>query len=521
MNFLDQDNVGDVPRTSNAFASVAVWLEEAIFGHRLWYRQTPWLIFLEFMNVAEAFSREGTLLEGTEPVRSYPYNLRFRMGLRNILFNNEAIATIASERREDHDAWTAWLAFMSEASDGVAEDFGYVRDRFDRFSDFAELVALVRQTTIEAGSNRRWSSRFIFPFGVNALFCDAIMERGQPKRDYTVFGRTGELVYLMLSRSELAPELRRRFAAMFDPDHPKNRLVGLLAAPGDDRASREEHGDAFLPYRRHPAFERLAEDWVALLGLGLPEQDVFAHLVPLATLHVMLYQLETAAAVAGKERPRVVCEMITPRRGLVRQNAIASYYGNDSLVRQALTERRRALLAARFPAGLIEGEDDEEGELLTAVRGFLKSTFSFEPTQQPETVERLLQSFERAIETKLDQNGGQVHHYFGRYVGLISRRATNRYRYAPTDALLKTLVLARVPGRLEFGKFLQELDDHYGIVIGPEQAERALDPDSYDASSFERNRERLEGRLVSMGLLKRLSDGCAYVVNPFAREGRP
>ena len=63
-----------------------------------------------------------------------------------------------------------------------------------------------------------------------------------------------------------------------------------------------------------------------------------------------------------------------------------------------------------------------------------------------------------------------------------------------------------------------ELDEHYGIVIGPEQAERALDSDSFDASSFERNRERLEGRLVSMGLLKRLSDGCAYVVNPFARD---
>lgn len=520
MNFLDPSNVGEVSRSSEAFKSVAVWLEEAVFGHRLWYRQTPWLMFLEFMNVAEAFSREGALLDGTEATKSYPYNLRFRMGLRNILFNNEAIGAIAAEGREDHDSWTAWLAAMAESSDGVSEDFGYIRERFSKFSDFAELVTLVRQTTIEAGSNRRWSSRFIFPFGVNALFCDAIMERGQPKRDYTVFGRTGELVYLMLSRTELAPKLRDRFATMFEPSHPKNRLVGLLAAPGDDRASREEPGLTFLPYREHPAFERLAKDWLALLDLGLPEQDVFAHLVPLGTLHVMLYQLETAAGIIGRDRPRIVCEMITPRRGLVRQNAIASYYGNDALVRQALTRHQRASISARFPDGLVEGDDDEDGELLSDVRAFLKETFSYEPQQPAESVERLLAAFERAIETKLDQNGGQVHHYFGRYVGLISRRATNRYRYAPIDALLKTLVLARVPGRLEFGKFLQELDDHYGIVIGPEQAERALDPDSFDASSFERNRERLEGRLASMGLLKRLSDGCAYVVNPFARDER-
>ena len=240
MNFLDPSNVAEVSRSSEAFKSVGVWLEEAVFGHRLWYRQTPWLMFLEFMNVAEAFSREGGLLENTDAARSYPYNLRFRMGLRNILFNNEAIGAIAAEARDDHDAWTAWLDGMADASDGFSEDFEYIRERFGKFSDFAELVALVQQTTIEAGSNRRWSSRFIFPFGVNALFCDAIMEKGQPKRDYTVFGRTGELLYLMLSRSELAPVLRDRFATMFEPTHSKNRLVGLLSAPSDDRASRVE-----------------------------------------------------------------------------------------------------------------------------------------------------------------------------------------------------------------------------------------------------------------------------------------
>lgn len=37
-----------------------------------------------------------------------------------------------------------------------------------------------------------------------------------------------------------------------------------------------------------------------------------------------------------------------------------------------------------------------------------------------------------------------------------------------------------------------------------------------DQEAFASNAERLEQRLSSLGLLKRLSDACAYVQNPFA-----
>jgi hypothetical protein len=121
------------------------------------------------------------------------------------------------------------------------------------------------------------------------------------------------------------------------------------------------------------------------------------------------------------------------------------------------------------------------------------------------------------VERKLDQNDGQVHLNYGRNVGLVSKRGTNRYRYAPTDALLKTLVLAIVPRRTEFGLFLTQLKDRYGLVIGPEEAQKVLDADSFDRTSFDRNRDRFEARLSSMGLVNRLSDGCAYVLNPFAQ----
>lgn len=516
MNFLDSENVGALPRGSGAFADVSIWLEEAIFGHRLWYRQTPWLIFLEFLGVADAFARKGALFAPTSPEETTPYDLRFRPTLRNVLFNNDALPRIAAQKRDDPSKWAAWTDEMLKAGAGPAGRLEELQRRFARFDDFAELVALVRQTAIEPGSNRRWSSRFVFPFGVGALFSDATL---QMRRDYTVFGRTGELLYLMLTRSSQSERLRRHFETFLDPEQPKNRLVALLGSASDDTPDLPMKGEMFLPYRKHPAFERLASDWLAVLDIGLPDQDGFAHLVPLATLHVMLYQLETAAAVAGAPRPTLVCEMIAPKRELVRQRSIASYYANDALSRQALAAYQAVHVKDCMP-----NEHDvelEPCEALDDARDFLRRSFSYGPKEEHfGSIEELLAKFEQTAESKLDANCGLVHSAFGRYIGLISRRGTNRNRYAPTDALLKTLVIARVPKRLEFGKFLAEMFEQYGFVFGPVEAKIALDTDSFDETTFERNKERLEARLSSMGMLKRLSDGCAYVLNPFSQATR-
>ena len=221
---------------------------------------------------------------------------------------------------------------MRELSAGT--DFIYLRDRFSSFRDFAELVGLMRQTTLENESNRRSSSRFIFPFGVDALFSDAIYNEksGAITADFNNFGRTGEILYMMASRAARGGELRAPFAALFDPEQPKNRLIARLSAPGDDDPNRDQKGETYLPYRHHPAFDRLAEDWLAIFALSLPAQDSFAHLVPLGALHVVLYQLETAAALAGcAVRPALVCELIAPKREFVRQRSIVSYQDNDRL----------------------------------------------------------------------------------------------------------------------------------------------------------------------------------------------
>lgn len=519
MTFRAPENVARVPASWRVFSDVKVWFEEAIFGHRIWHRQTPWLLLLEFLNVAEAQAREQRpLFRAADPTELQPYRLRYRMGLRNILFASDELADIARRPYDDATLWRSWLDSMASAEAAPPEGFSFLAERIPSFSDFAALVTLVRQTTLEGSENLRWSSRFIFPFGVNALYSDAIVSKGQPRRDYNNFGRTGEILYYMISRSKFAGQLAERFQDLLAPDRPKNRLIGLLCAESDDRAGLELEGNSFLPYRSHPAFDRLAEDWLAVLDLKLPAQDAYAHLAPLATLHVLLYHLETASAWARRDaRPSLICEMIAPKRGLVRQRSIASYNDNDALARQALNTVAEAFFSGENWPVPVEDPAMEE-ERLQAARESLRKEFNYKGSDaKTADADGLQSSFEDALEAKLDANCGLVHSAYGRAIGLVSKRGTTRNRYAPTDELLKTLVIARVQRRAELGRFLADLYEHYGLVFGPEEARLSLPQDMFDNAAFMKNRERLEARLASMGLLKRLSDGCAYVTNPFAK----
>ena len=54
-------------------------------------------------------------------------------------------------------------------------------------------------------------------------------------------------------------------------------------------------------------------------------------------------------------------------------------------------------------------------------------------------------------------------------------------------------------------------------MIGDRQAKVLLEEGDADQEAFSENANRLEQRLSSMGLLKRLSDACAYVENPYVR----
>ena len=97
-----------------------IWLEEKYWGHRLWDQQSPWLVFLEFLCVAESAHRDGHLFDFERSQYPSSYRPYARIHLRNILFNNEQfLIQLDRENSDSTSAWFKWLEWMAEHSHGL------------------------------------------------------------------------------------------------------------------------------------------------------------------------------------------------------------------------------------------------------------------------------------------------------------------------------------------------------------------------------------------------------------------
>jgi hypothetical protein len=493
-----------------------MWVDEAIWGHRLHDEQSPWLTFMEFLTVLLAEHSAGRALdEGV--LNSLSYRPQVQLKLRNLIFNNPHIMTVETETRSDEAAWTLWLEKMTQSSGGLEHpDFSYLRQRFEQFQDFAAVVKFLQGSAIEGTSNKRWSSKFVFPFGPNALYEDvSVSAKGGISTDRRFFARTGEILYLMLCRSSRAAELRSKLVERFlENAAPYDGMVRALQ--GEPQFARAERGGAFLPCSTHPIFDRLTEDWLAILALPIPSYDAIPHLVSVTGLNMILYQLDRSREVLERDPITIVCEIVSPKKSVVRDLSADSFQHNNMLPQQALERFIRA--ATETPEWEVAVASDEP--LLNAAE-ILKKAFDWPDPDDSEDIagvpdQLVAKLIDRAV-TRHKQHVGKVHATWARAIGLSSRRSSRRVRYAPTDRLLKTLVVTCVDRRIEFKDFLARLYDRYGIVIGDGQARDLIASGNADQEDFSDNARRLEERLASLGLLKRLSDSCAYVENPFQR----
>ena len=135
----------------------------------------------------------------------------------------------------------------------------------------------------------------------------------------------------------------------------------------------------------------------------------------------------------------------------------------------------------------------------------------------PDDPENLIAELRRKAVARHRHHVANIHRNYGRVWDSSRSGGTNRLRYAPTDTL-KALILANVSQRMEYKEFLLRIYSRYGLVFGDREAEQVLEAEEYDRKAFRGNAERLEQRLGSLGMLRRLSDACAYVQNPFARR---
>lgn len=518
----------EVKQDTDEFKS-ELWVDEAIWGHRLYNEQTPWMVLLELLGVLAFQVGHGRPFTEDTPLGGVRYQLPWRMALRNILFNNPFLEEVERRHADDAPRWDEWLARMREHTKGLqgAPDLSYLREVFPvhgalghSFRDFARVVSLLRTTAIEADSNKRWSSKFAFPYGPAALLPDLGVKRdGSVSMDRRFFARSGELAYLMLCRSGRGPELFQHIErSVFAPKSPWNRLVARLQPPTENLYIDTQTG--YLPFGHLPDYEQLADDLLAVLRLQLPGYDALPHLVDLLGLHLVLYYLRRAASWAPDDpEPHLVLEIIAPRRTTVRDLAVESFQFNNLRGEKAVDRfvTSKVEQSERWGAACAIVDDEERraafaDTIYDAVRWkeakpALDRKFTDDPV-------KALRELRDATKERHNQHVALVHGAYAQAIGLASRRGTRRMRYAPSDHLLQTLVLAVVPKRMEFQRFLAALWERYRMVVGYEQARGLPGAGGSDKIAFDDNALRLEMRLASLGLLRRLSDACAYVENP-------
>ncbi len=105
------------------------------------------------------------------------------------------------------------------------------------------------------------------------MYEDLNVRGSSVSREYINFGRTGELLYLMLCRSKSAEDLREPIKLLFDEDNYLNKLLKRLQPDEDDDLHRR--GQSYLPYIKHHCFDFLGEDWRNIFDLKLPGFDAY------------------------------------------------------------------------------------------------------------------------------------------------------------------------------------------------------------------------------------------------------
>ena len=494
-------------------------VDENIWGHRFYDEQLPHLTVLEFLGVL------GSNLD--KPLRPHEGSgglVKFRpqrqVRLRGLLFNNPYVESIANSALPDEEKWRRWFEKFDQGKTGNGdEDMAYLRQSFSSFDDFAKTIELLRSTSFESRSNKRWSSKFVFPFGPDALFEDLkIDSRGKMSNDRRFFARTGELLYLMLTRAKRGAELGDILAKrLFDCEAPMNKLARALQGP--PQLADDPRSSGYLPETANARFDQTCEDWLSILAKDMPIYDALEHLIAISGLNMLLYFLERAKRVSGDDDPvEIICEIISKERTKVRALSGDSYQFNQRLSAKAVRAHVEAIRQEEYWGKAAEYEFPEAERVK-----LMRERFQWPPSDKDDdedysgrTPDELVADLTELALARHGQHGGKIHASWSRAIGLSSRRLSRRTRYAPDDRLLKSIVIAIVDERMQFDEFLAEAKRRYGLVLGDAEGARLVDAKLVDQEELSENRGNLETRLVGLGLVRRLSDSCSFVENPFA-----
>jgi hypothetical protein len=261
---------------------------------------------------------------------------------------------------------------------------------------------------------------------------------------------------------------------------------------------------------------------LSILSKDMPVYDALEHLIAITGLNMLLYFLERAKRVAGDDDPvEVVCEIVSKERTKVRALSGDSYQINQGLPAKAVRAHVESIRMDDLWAKAASSDfpEAERVKLMRERFQWPSPDGGDSEDYSGQSPDALVGKLAEDALARHDQHVGKIHASWSRAIGLSSRRLSRRTRYAPNDHLLKSIVVAIVNDRMQFDEFLIEVKRRYGLVIGDAEGARLVEAKLVDQEELSENRDNLEARLVGLGLVRRLSDSCSFVQNPFSANG--
>lgn len=449
---------------------------------------------------------------------AFRYDLPHRRKMRFLLFVDRHLESVARDDTvPDHQKWEEWKKQVNDQFDpqrNNQDHFSYLDDIFERSIDsLMQTVRLLRSRELDIMHNRRWTSRFLAVTGPD-MICTDMREasKGNWSADRRFFGRGGELVYLMLNRSTIADEIGGLVGKrLLDPDDPMNRMAKKLCDPSDTLHSTTHIG--YLPPMEHPAYERLARDWRAVLTLDrLPDGHLFEPLFRITGLNLTVYLAECAHRETGAPRVEPIVADLTDGDDKQLRNCSKEHLNRHRQAANRAVEAYIQNRAASDDGWTTAVAQDDPG----AAKKVIQRLFAYEsPERRPSAPKAQLKAL---VEHATSRDKNNAHKFLLPLVKDIGM-ATSRQRvgtwFGIDDEMIFALVMANVEGPVQLREFVATLYDRYGLVIGPEEARKAFDRLPVGIRSFEANLAAMEARMTRLDLTHRLSDDCAFVTNPY------
>lgn len=510
-----------------------MWVQEAIFGHRFIEEQKPYMLVLEVLSVCGSVLRNSGELFSHGPVdesrdEAITASIAKRGPLRFLLFEDTSLDKIRqNESLTEDEKLDRFVKELNKGFRGRAKidnAFNYLRERFHgRFSPLVQAIDILRSMEIDALTSRRWTSRFLAPRGASLLFSDIDIKLSADRR---FFGRGGELMYMMLNRSTHASEaahlIKKEF---FSNEDPMDRLLKEIDPGSDERTGDVPLG--YLPLIYHKSYDRLAEDWISVLKLaGLPSPQKFEPLFRLSALNLVRYFMERAAEVSFPETdglPIVEPIVLDVSGGAIsdmRRRTISHLRRVRETIDEAVAAYIKTEIEKQPKWKRAKKHSDIDMRFKLAVEA-IQEAFHTNALDKEKlsrrSPEACLSFFLKKATSRSRNNISTLIEPLGKNAGFITARTGSGTWFDGSDEFLEALVIGNTGAEAEtIDHFLARIFDKYQIVIGPNEAAKAFVKRSFDPSSFEENMREFERRLTGLGYVRRLSDDCAFVSNPYA-----